>query len=198
MVLVRLSVLSLSAAPPLSPQPLTEVYSNHGKPLIPLQAVHCASVTSNSSSYSASNPVYRNETVNKTKHVESWIQNSVESHAGESGRPDTPPYPPPDIITSNCLPNDKSVYINENVRIHKNKVILSADEYTEDVDEVRLDKNNCVVTDDVIALRQKWQEELRKLRVMKEYLSRLSDLDSAELNQVFKEKKKEKLELRIR
>ena len=195
---MRLSVLSLSAAPPLSPQPLTEVYSNHGKPLIPLQAVRCASVTSNRSSYSASNLVYRNKIVNKSKHVESWIQNSSETYAGESGRPDTPPYPPPDIITSNSLPNDKSIYFNENLSIHKNKVILSAHEYTEDVDEVRLDKNNCVVTADAEALKQKWKEELRKLSSMKEYLTRLSKLDSDELNQVFIEKKKQKLELKIR
>ena len=198
LVLVRLSALSLSAAPPLSPQPLTEVYSNHGKPLIPLQAVRGGSITSNSSSYIASNPGYRKETVNKSKHVESWIQSSVESHAEESGRPDTPPYPPPDIITSNCLPNDKSIYFNENLRIDKNKVILTANEYTEDVDEVRLDKNNCLVTDDVIVLRKKWQEDLRKLRDMKEYLSTLSNLDSDELNKVFKEKKKQKLELKIK
>ena len=98
LVLVRLSVLSLSAAPPLSPQLLTEVYSNHGKPLIPLQAVRGCCITSSSSSYSASNPGYCNETVNKSKHVESWIQNSVELHAGESGKPDTPPYPPTDQI----------------------------------------------------------------------------------------------------
>ena len=94
--------------------------------------------------------------------------------------------------------NDKSIYFNENLRIHKKKVILTANEYTEGVDEVRLDKNNCVVTDDVIALRKKWHEDLRKLRDMKDYLSRLSNLDSDELNQVFKEKKKQELELKIK
>lgn len=149
--------------------------------------------------------------VPKQEHIKRWMDNSEEamnqnikqsefvrggsmSSSSSTGgqRPCTPPFPPPDIISSNSIP---SIRICEGAYIEGNRVRIG--HKIECCDYLHL-TNNSVDQGEVKALRENWMTEKRCLEKIKTKLDSLMHLSKEELDHFFKESKKKKLHLKIR
>ncbi|XP_057308158.1 uncharacterized protein LOC130646030 isoform X2 [Hydractinia symbiolongicarpus] len=149
--------------------------------------------------------------VPKKEHIKRWMDNSEKamnqnakqselvrggsmSSSSSMGdkRPCTPPFPPPDIISSNSIP---SIRICEGAYIEGNRVRIGQN--IECCDYLHL-TNNSVDQGEVKTLREKWMTEKRCLEEIKTKLDSLMHLSKEELDHFFKESKKKKLHLKIR
>ena len=133
----------------------------------------------------------------KSEDIKQWVESS-RPQGGPPYRPCTPPFPPPDIVSSNVVKPPLSPTSSSSrggARVDGKKVYLGADE---DAEVLRLDKDNELLTEEVEELRAKWSKEKEQLEKIKDTLTDMLHLSPDELKEVFKEKKKQKLLLMIR
>lgn len=133
-----------------------------------------------------------NSSIDKSR-VNTWVENTVVSPPQSVHRPSTPDFPPPDIITSTNLP---TCSISEYIRVEGNCVILGAP--PDRLDYITIDNHDNVKSEDVDKLKTSWKVEKASLLDLKTKLEALMKLNTVDLNNAFKERKKEKLKLKIR
>ena len=130
----------------------------------------------------------------KAEDVKTWVdQHSPPKDTAQwQYRPSTPPFPPPDIVSSNTVKNSNN--LKDGVQIEGRKIKLGEGESH----ELHLTEQNELDSSEVEALQVKWGEEKKSLYDVQDKLQKMLSLAPEELKEAFKEKKKEKLLLMLR
>ena len=129
--------------------------------------------------------------VNQHSRVEEKMKSEGEEK--EPYRPCTPPFPPPDIVSSNTVKPEFS--LSDGVHIDGKDIRLGEEETHA---KLSLDENGNLKKEQVGQLRHEWESEKQALLNVKNNLEAMLRLAPDELREAFKEKRKQKLYLMLR
>eukprot|EP00111_Clytia_hemisphaerica_P022815 TCONS_00067160-protein len=130
----------------------------------------------------------------KAEDVKTWVDQHSPPKESEEWRyrPSTPPFPPPDIVSSNTVKASNN--LKEGVQLEGRTIKLGEGESN----ELHLTEGNKLDSEEVEALQKRWGEEKKSLMDVQDKLQHMLSLAPEELKEAFKEKKKEKLLLMLR